>query len=241
MCTIGAAPGSPVTCRAEEARTAPLSDFAHPFISHCVLVVPAQTLRATRISQDLLDTASRLRSAYSPACTPTLAAMVRIAWYTSSVSVEKIEEECTKKLSLLNAAAKKLVPSRRCPHFIATDWFAGADRLPKAHEAAVQGCWERTMGLPRSPSSLNKSHADGENVPAWWRQDDLFFSRAIPSKSPLVSAYFKDKATLKAMVDVAMLVVADVCIQSSHLSSIASNERELLGKSPCIKLESMGL
>ena len=54
---------------------------------------------------------------------------------------------------------------------------------------------------------------------------------------PTISlAYRIDRTGLLAMLDVAMLVVADDCWQRSHLAQLADAARVAMGKPPCTHL-----
>ena len=52
------------------------------------------------------------------------------------------------------------------------------------------------------------------------------------------AAYARDAQGFAAMFDLAMLVVADICIQKSHLAAISTPLRHKLGKAPCLPLKS---
>jgi hypothetical protein len=171
---------------------------------------------------------------YSEDCGKSLeiAAMLRIAqepWFRKPP--EDIKRHCLTATSWLNAWSNKLIPraTQPCPHFLATDWFARAD--PGARPS-------HTQVMDRCISDMDRFA--GINTSKWWHLNSLRRSsnhdlrlsvRGIPE---LESALAKDPSGLRSIIELAMLVRADECVEASHMAAtIANLARRHLGKTAC--------
>ena len=151
-------------------------------------------------------------------------AMLRIAqeiWFRRPPHL--LEERCFKFLSKLNHLANLMQPRQEqtCRHVIATDFFVNADgSLPYRHR----------LGLNRCINSLSAY----ENSSLWMRIGAPEIEYGVAADPAMSDVWRKDKAGFYAIVELAMLARADVCIESSHMAHFIVNlMRMSLGKTSC--------
>lgn len=179
------------------------------------------------ISPGIMQATARLAD-LNMRCPPgkEVSAMLRICQeplYRKPVAA--IAGRCERLLSQINALSAALQPvgQQVCRHFLASDYYVMADNaIPKKHHWAVQRCFENLK-------------ADYENRSKWFNIDATDIQRAIRGLPEMQHAYRKDKPGFHAIVEVGMMVRADVCMERSHLAqSLANIIRSKMGKPRCL-------
>lgn len=111
---------------------------------------------------------------------------------------------------------------QRCPYFLATDYFVNADgALPRHIQKGMDQCFVQVMGDPALSSE-------------WYALSKADISKAVEGSAQIQSAYRLDYNGFRTFLDVAILVMADVCVEKSHLVDFVGNPlRAAYGRPPC--------
>ena len=152
-----------------------------------------------------------------------VAAVARIAYDAGRRWTEKNTfDQCLSTLRRLSDISTAMWPRQRCPYFLATDWFVGADGgLPQAPSRAIQRCWV----LVNSNSSS----------PFWWWLDDRMLNRIVAGEPSMEQALMLDPSGLRTFLELALLARASTRIAKSHLGDVANRVRSHLGKTACLE------
>lgn len=164
---------------------------------------------------------------------PRVAAVARIAYAGGmQTTPHELWRSCNSTFDATNSALQFSMArwtQNSCSMYLASDWLAHADPTKGQRAQAVSKCWKEAILSDTSPR--------------WW-----FIwggDRTIPESAgdipSMEQAAKKDPVGIGAILDVAMLVRADVCLESSHMgSTVASPIRSLMGKLPCYNVHSIG-
>ena len=182
----------------------------------------------TRLSHSMAATASRIANMYMRCPVGSeISAMLRIAQEPLfHRPPEVLENKCHKFLSQLNAMTNELHPRRHqtCRHLLATDYFVMADTgLSKLHQKGMSRCFLRLRNFANSS--------------VYFKVDRPVVEYGVYGRPDMEWAFQKDEPGLRAILELAMLVRSDTCIEYSHMAqTIANMLRIELGKPPCRRL-----
>ena len=111
---------------------------------------------------------------------------------------------------------------QRCPYFLATDYFVSADGgLPRHLQKGMDQCFVQVMGDP----SLSDM---------WYALSREDMRKAAEASHQMQFAFKNDHAGFRAFLEVAMLAMADVCVEKSHMVDFVGNPlRAAYGRPPC--------
>ena len=183
-----------------------------------------------RLSPGMYQAATRIVDLYlrCPKGTPQVAAMLRLAPQPLfKKPPQHIEALCRLMLNTTNRLAELVQPRRKqtCQHFLATDYAVAADSgMSKQHSQAMRRCFDEEL---HAPVNSSRWFTIGHREIAYGASGS-----DVPDK--VKRAFGSDPAGAHAILELAILARADVCIEKSHMAqTIASQLRSGLGKPPC--------
>jgi len=187
-----------------------------------------------RLSAAMQQLSNSFRALHSGEGTPLcVAAAERLAYRGNTASLDTMADSCQTRLGSLNSAVTSVRGrAKDCSFYIGSDWLANADGdLDKKHAAILEKCWQRHILSP--------------STPPWWYvntsvKDRVFntamgeFASKCQTPGCNMRNFMKDRPGFFAMLDVAMLVMADECYGKSHMvSMVADPLRVNMGKTSC--------
>lgn len=162
--------------------------------------------------------------------------MLRIARRAVKTTPQDMETNCLNVLRSFGAQVAALFPQQRFPYYLATDYFVSADPLTKHHKAGMQRCLAATIGEPVPVERRRTRPPKSSGGLLWWRLNVHLIEAALHNLPEQRAALQADSAGFYSVLDIAMLVIADECIQASNLAELANPLRAHLGKKACHKL-----